>query len=197
MCTRIPITSPLLLHNGHQILTKPPHPFPKSSSSASSSSFNYPHLCLPLSASAMAALFHPRSLRRAALLSGALNLAIITLGTALFPVSLRCCGAREKSAVSGVVAAAALRIGSMLRTGIAQGHAAVSIASAATGGRRIEDAGDDSRHRRRVCVNFFVLDSVLLFVGFTGFPTEKWAFPAFITEKFAQNFVLQYLSIKV
>ncbi|KAI0528926.1 hypothetical protein KFK09_001470 [Dendrobium nobile] len=97
----------------------------------------------------MAALFHPRSLRRAALLAGALNLAIIALGTSLFPVSLRRCSAREKSAVAGAVAAAALRIGSMLRAGIAQGHAAVSIATAAAGGRRVEDAGDDSRHRRR------------------------------------------------
>ncbi|PKU77450.1 sn1-specific diacylglycerol lipase [Dendrobium catenatum] len=146
MCSPIPITSPLLEDNGHPIPTKTPTPFSKPFYSIFS---DHSHLCLPLSSSAMAALFHPRSLRRAALLAGALNLAIIALGTSLFPVSLRRCGGREKSAVAGAVAAAALRIGSMLRAGIAQGHAAVSIATAAAGGRRVEDAGDDSRHRRR------------------------------------------------
>ncbi|XP_020595922.1 uncharacterized protein LOC110035927 [Phalaenopsis equestris] len=146
MRSRIPITSPLLVHNGHQIPTKIPTPFSKPSSSSSS---NCSHLCLPLSASAMAALFHPRSLRRAALVAGVLNLAIIALGTALFSVSLSRCGALEKSAVAGVFAAAVLRIGSMLRIGIAQAHAAVSIATAAAGDPRMENAGDDSRHRRR------------------------------------------------
>ncbi|KAG0502283.1 hypothetical protein HPP92_002355 [Vanilla planifolia] len=137
----MPFTAPLLKEDEQQIKA---WVHPAFSSGSCISRFRV-HLFV----AAMAELRCPRSLRWAALVAGALNVAVVVLGAALFPVCLRRCGAREKSSIATATAIAALRLGSMLCTGIAQGAAAVSIATANAGSLLMEHASDGFRHRRR------------------------------------------------
>ncbi|RWW75715.1 hypothetical protein BHE74_00016235 [Ensete ventricosum] len=69
-----------------------------------------------------------RSLRRATLVSGAMDLAVASLGAVLVALALRRCGWREKAPATAAAAMAAVKIASMVWAGIAQRAAAAAIA---------------------------------------------------------------------
>ncbi|KAM0940039.1 putative fungal lipase-like domain, alpha/Beta hydrolase [Dioscorea sansibarensis] len=88
------------------------------------------------------------ALRRTTILVGTLNIAVAIAGTLLVALLLRRCGARLKFSIAAVSIAAAVKVGCMLATGIAQGVMASSIARRPIDGSVREDI--DFRRERKM-----------------------------------------------
>lgn len=96
-----------------------------------------------------------RSLRRATLVSAALDLAVAALGAAMAAAVLRGCGWRERAPAAVASGAAAAKITAMAWAGIKQGAAASVVAARSVGDARlVED--DDFRRLRKVPFYFFI-----------------------------------------
>ncbi|KAJ0977010.1 hypothetical protein J5N97_012484 [Dioscorea zingiberensis] len=90
-----------------------------------------------------------RALRRTTILAGALNIAVAVAGALLVILLLRRCAARLKFSIAAVAIAAAVKVGCMVGTGIAQGVMAAAITSRTIDGSVREDI-DFRRERKAV-----------------------------------------------
>lgn len=101
-----------------------------------------------------------RSLRRATLVSGALDLAVASLGAVLVALALRRCGWREKAPATAAAAMAAVKIASMVWAGIAQRAAAAAIARRFSADPLLSE--DDAFRRMRKVILILVFSSSIV-----------------------------------